>query len=128
MQMTDQRSGRVGDERAAEGGEEARPTDTDPTAESPWSGECGPDCGCLESWIPMTAAMCGDGSVISSCCAAPAETGSPTDEGATDRRSRVDDRLDTARLILDRRYASGDVTRDDYRAMLVDLESRSVAE
>lgn len=45
-----------------------------------------------------------------------------------DHASRFDDRSETARQILDRRYASGEITKESYQAMLVDLESRAVAE
>lgn len=47
---------------------------------------------------------------------------------SSDHASRFDDRPETARQILDRRYASGEITKDTYQAMLVDLESRAVAE
>ena len=42
--------------------------------------------------------------------------------------SRVDDRPETAREILDRRYASGDITKESYQAMVVDLEARAVTQ
>ena len=45
-----------------------------------------------------------------------------------DRRSRFDDRPESARHILDRRYARGEITKDSYQAMLVDLETRAVGE
>lgn len=47
---------------------------------------------------------------------------------STDHASRFDDRPESARQILDRRYASGEITKDRYQAMLVELESRAVAE
>ena len=45
-----------------------------------------------------------------------------------DHRSRFSDRPESARHILDRRYASGEITKDSYQAMLVDLEPRTGAE
>ena len=46
----------------------------------------------------------------------------------SDHRSRLGDRPESARHILDRRYASGEITKDSYQAMLVDLETRAGAE
>lgn len=46
----------------------------------------------------------------------------------SDHTSRLEDPSETARQILDCRYAGGEITKDSYQAMLVDLEPRAVAE
>ena len=40
--------------------------------------------------------------------------------------STFDNRPETAREILDRRYTSGEITKESYQAMLVDLDARAV--
>jgi uncharacterized membrane protein len=43
-------------------------------------------------------------------------------------RSAFEERPETARAILDRRYASGEITKESYEAMIVELDARAVTE
>ena len=95
--MTDERSGLLGKERAADERAGTEQADQDPTAEITWAGDCGSGCGCLgdpgtrperagrapqprttpsspgakgfpEPWGSVMAAMVGGRGTISTCC------------------------------------------------------------